>query len=151
MLFEYHATELKTMIMKFFSYVLILLILPFTSAFDTDENREHGTLIQKWVMVDSNDEGILYKSDTRFDEHKSGMEFMKDGTMVVRQNAGWCGTPPITYENFSGTWTAISKTEVALAYEFWGGTIKSTMTIVKLNKKELLVKLKIDEVIRSQD
>jgi len=137
--------------MKFFSYLLVLLILPVTSAFNSAEDKELGALFQKWVFVDSSDEGILYESHSRLKEDKSGMEFMKDGTMVVRQNDGGCGTPPISYGNFSGTWTAISKTEVALEYEYWGGTIKSTMTIVKLNKKELLVKLEMDEIIRSQD
>lgn len=137
--------------MKFFSYVFILLVLPLTSAFDTPENKEFVTIFQKWVFVDTNEEGTLYESDTQWDEHKSGMEFRKDGTMVVRQNAGWCGTPPISFGNFSGTWTAISKTELALEYEYWGGTMKSTMNIVKLNKKELLVKIKVDEVIRSQN
>jgi len=151
MLFEYYEVELKTIIMKIFGYLLILLILPLASAFDSADDKELGTLFQKWVFVDSHDDGILYESGSRFKEDKSGMEFMKDGTMVVRQNAGWCGTPPISYGNFSGTWTAISKTEVALEYAYWGGTIKSTMTIVKLNKKELLVKLEMDEIIRSVD
>ena len=134
--------------MKIFSYLLILLILPLTSAFDTTDHKELGTLFQKWVFVDSNEEGLLYVSDARFKEDKSGMEFRKDGTLVVRQNSGWCGTPPISYGNFSGTWTAISKNEFALSYKFWGGTMNSTMTIVKLNKKELVIKLHMDEVIR---
>jgi len=134
--------------MKIYNYLLILLMLPLTSAFDTANDKELGTLFKKWVFVDSNEEGILYESGAQFKEDKSGMEFMKDGTMVVRQNGGWCGTPPIAYENFTGTWRAISKTEFALSYKFWGGTIKSTMTVVKLNKKELVVKLTMDEVIR---
>ena len=137
--------------MKLLSYVLILLILPVTGAFDSAENKETGILFQKWVFVDSNEEGGRYESRPQWQEDQSGMEFMKDGTMVIRQNAGWCGTPPITYSNFSGTWTKISKTELALEHEYWGGTIKSTLTIVKLNKKELLVKFKMQEIIRSQD
>lgn len=137
--------------MKIFSYLLILLILPVSGAFDTPENKELGTLFQKWVFVDYGDEGTLYESRSRFKEDEPGMEFKKDGTLVVRQNAGWCGTPPISYANFTGTWTAISKTEVALEYPFWGGTMKRTMTIVKLNKKELFVKLKMNGTIRLED
>ncbi|MEM7087011.1 MAG: hypothetical protein AAF489_12555 [Bacteroidota bacterium] len=137
--------------MKFFSYLLILLILPVTGAFNAVESDKKETLIKKWVFVDSNDQGILYKSHAQLKEDKGGMEFMRDGTMVVRQNAGWCGTPPITYANFPGTWTASSKKEVALEYEYWGGTIKSTMTIVKLDKNELLVKFERNELIRSND
>jgi len=136
--------------MKFFSYLLILLILPVSGAFDTPENKELGSLFQKWVFVDYSDEGTLYESHSQLKENEAGIEFKKDGTLVIRQNGGWCGTPPISYENFPGTWTAISKTEVALTYEFWGGTMKKTMTIVKLNKMELLVKLEMDEIIRSE-
>ena len=42
------------------------------------------------------------------DEAFYGFIIGEDGSFTERKNTGWCGTPPITYGNFEGSWTAVS-------------------------------------------
>ena len=69
---------------------------------------ENGGIVGTWVEnVDVSqavvDDGVtrLSRSDD-LDEHSYGFTILEDGTFIERKNAGWCGTPPIFYDNFSG-------------------------------------------------
>lgn len=67
-----------------------------------------------------------------------GFAFKSDGVFVERKNAGWCGTPPITYADFEGTWTVVdSKIIITVAY--WGGTADYQWKIISIDSKELKI------------
>ncbi len=36
---------------------------------------------------------------------RAGICFKSGNEFVERKNAGWCGTPPVSYANYDGTWT----------------------------------------------
>jgi len=55
--------------------------------------------------------------------------FNSDGTMVERKNSGDCGTPPIVYANYGGTWRIINDTLVRVNVGYWGGTTTYNMNI----------------------
>lgn len=50
------------------------------------------------------------------------LEFADEGALTVRQNAGWCGTPPISYRTYEGGSFDLSESgQLTLKHEFWGG------------------------------
>ncbi|HSR18500.1 MAG TPA: hypothetical protein VLM39_10470, partial [Ignavibacteriaceae bacterium] len=60
-------------------------------------------LVGSWVLKGFDDEDpnitILQRS-AGLDSSSGGFIFYNDGRLLERKNAGWCGTPPISYANF---------------------------------------------------
>jgi len=103
-------------------------------------------ILGHWSYESTNKEEVkTYKSRNSFPRTKGGIAFLEDGKLIVRQNAGWCGTPPISYRNFDGNWKWINENTIALEYAFWGGTINEEWEIVSVDKNVLNIKsLKYD-------
>lgn len=127
--------------------VLLLTIVMFllTGHRSSDSNElEKDQLIAVWVHSRYNSDGIEFVKGKRFKKACPGLEFKKNGNLIKRQNVGWCGTPPVTYGNFNGTWEFTSDSTLRVNYEFWGGTDKEDWRIIELNAH----KLKIEPIAR---
>ena len=66
-------------------------------------------------------------------------KFNSDGTLVERKNAGFCGTPPITFDNFPGTWEIINDTLIQVNGSYWGGTTSYKLDIETVSPTKLRV------------
>ncbi len=74
------------------------------------------------------------------DQFRYGFSIKEDGTFLERKNAGWCGTPPISFENFEGTWSALSDSLLQITVGYWGGTMSYQIRIVSLAKETLRIR-----------
>ena len=63
--------------------------------------------------------------------------FNSDGTMTERKNSGWCGTPPISYADYPGSWSVLNDTMINVTVGYWGGTINYKLDIETLNSELL--------------
>lgn len=72
-----------------------------------------------------------------FENNHYGFTFRKDGTFIERKNSGWCGTPPIAYDNFEGVWNPLNDTLIDITVAYWGGTLTYQMWIVSVDAEEL--------------
>lgn len=45
----------------------------------------------------------VYTRTTAF-TNQAGLQFSGSGQFVERANSGWCGTPPISYADYTGRW-----------------------------------------------
>lgn len=105
----------------------------------TDNNATNSDLqnfneiIGIWVQLDYSDGIYTYQKFDAFADDRPGIEFRSDFTLIKRQNAGWCGTPPITYANFDGTWKKIADQRIELIYNYWGGLDTSEAEIITCN------------------
>ncbi len=75
----------------------------------------------------------------KFEQDKPGYAFKPNGLLISRQNAGWCGTPPVSYEESPGAWSQDGN-KVKLNGKFWGGTMATEFEISKLDGNQLEVK-----------
>lgn len=76
---------------------------------------------------------VMTKADSLASD-KYGFTFFANGEFIERKNAGWCGTPPISYGNFKGRWNKISDSLIDIKVAYWGGQDTFGITIVSLNK-----------------
>ena len=67
----------------------------------------------KSIYTYSRDNTLLFDS--------MGIQFVNNGTLIERKNAGWCATPPITYDNYSGKWKIQNSDEIEIDVFYWGG------------------------------
>lgn len=123
--------------MKHTSLFIISLVLLFTSCkkdeISIDPNNQ---LIGIWNVSAYDGNATLYVRSPEFiDEY--GFQFNSNGTLTERQNSGWCGTPPITYADYSGSWKYINDTLIEVEVGFWGGISTYQLDIELLDSQHL--------------
>lgn len=128
---------------------LIIPIMMFSCEKDiveTDALGENAGIIGIWVEEIDRSLPVIEDGITRlnrsaeFDPGSYGFSIHEDGTFIERKNAGWCGTPPISYDNFEGTWEPLSDSLLDITVAYWGGTLTYQMRIVILEEDKLGIK-----------
>jgi len=93
-----------------------------------------------WVENEYRGDTLFLQRNGAFDKEKYGFTISDDGTFIEHKNAGWCGTPPITYDSFDGTWEAVSDSLIDITVAFWGGMMTYQIRIVSLDAEELAIR-----------
>lgn len=71
-------------------------------------------------------------------DNQYGLSFEQNNRLIERKNSGWCGTPPISHSDYTGTW--IQKDSIiSINVGYWGGTLDYSWKIVAVNQVELTV------------
>ncbi len=122
-------------IVLFLISVIILL-----SCDDIPTTHSGNKYLGTWVF-DSADSNITHLiRSTEFDNDKYGFSILEDNIFVERKNAGWCGTPPISYQNYTGEWKDKNETTLIIKVGYWGGITKYDLEIVSKTDGTLSVK-----------
>lgn len=120
--------------------IVIILVSVFTLYSFSFNQVIDSTLEGTWVYSNYEDLQQVYKKRKGFNKRNPGFQLNADGTMLKRQNSGWCGTPPITYTNSKGTWELETESILRFEYDYWGGRDTMRMEIISHNSRELIVK-----------
>lgn len=124
-------------------FVLLLAVLLISCEEDlleADALGENAGIVGTWIDEGYEDDLTLLVRGESLDHSKYGFIIREDGTFIERKNAGWCGTPPITYDNFEGTWEALSDSLLDITVAYWGGTMTYQMRIVSLDAEALKIR-----------
>jgi hypothetical protein len=84
------------------------------------------------------DAAVFTRSDAFTDNHC--YRFKSDGTLTERKNSGWCGTPPVSYADYNGTWTIINDTLINVNVGYWGGNTSYKLDIEKIDESALVIR-----------
>jgi len=93
-----------------------------------------------WVYQSESEGVITYKQSVNFNDDLPGIEFKDNGVFIQRANSGFCGTPPISYTNYSGHWEEAVENFYLIEVPYWGGIQNYTIQLVSLIEDELKVK-----------
>ena len=93
-------------------------------------------LIGVWNYSASTDSVNIYVRSSEFSD-TPGYKFNSDGTLTERKNSSWCGTPPIIYADYSGSWSVENDTLIKLTSGYWGGSMTCKLDLEMLNSKLL--------------
>ena len=128
--------------MKATVFALCLACIVVASACKDQPMQPSGSdrFIGTWVLNAYEDDLTVMERSLGLDSSKYGFTLFPDGRVLERKNAGWCGTPPIAYANFSGAWKAINDTLLDVNVGYWGGRLNYKLQIVALTKSELRVR-----------
>ena len=88
---------------------------------------------------------ILYKRVKTLPANSSSIKFLNDGTLIERKNAGWCGTPPIVYADFSGNWRVQNK-NIIIDVAYWGGMEQKTWKIIDVTNTSLRIEINVENI-----
>lgn len=114
------------------SIIFLLLIPLFSCERKSVTNHSDIFITGTWIQSGNEENILVMKRASQLDEHKYGFIFFADGKFVERKNAGWCGTPPISYANYDGTWARESDELIDITVGYWGGEISYKMKIISL-------------------
>lgn len=130
-------------------YLICLFALSFFS-FQYKDTAAHKELmvVGTWVQTGYGDKTYTYERAQKLDRNQPGLTLKADGTLIKRQNAGWCGTPPITYANNAGHWQQKEDGTLNLEYSFWGGTGILKLDLVEINETQMRAKVLEYETVK---
>ena len=127
----------KIFMRRLFFFISILII---TAGCSKEEIKidPDNLMLGTWVFDKFDDNSYTFYRSNSFVENHC-YKFNSDGTLTERKNSGWCGTPPVSYADYSGTWTAQSESEIEINVGYWGGSVDYFINILKLDKDSLKV------------
>lgn len=95
-------------------------------------------VIGYWSEPEMVDTLWRYKRVSGLSENAYTLALKEDFTVSERKNVGWCGTPPISYGNYDGTWKR-KDSVIRISVGYWGGTADFEWKIISVNDKYLTV------------
>jgi hypothetical protein len=97
-------------------------------------------IVGTWVEDRQQGDTLYLDRSGSFDQEKYGFSIHDDGTFIEHKNAGWCGTPPIAYDSFEGSWEPVSDSLLDITVAYWGGVMTYQIRIVSLAGDELAIR-----------
>ncbi len=121
---------------------LIILLFAFT-IIACEKNTENSAprndhLIGSWFNPQYNDSIVTYERSEGLIDNEYGFSFNEDKTFIERKNSGWCGTPPISYADYDGSWTE-KDSIIDINVGYWGGTSDYTWKMVSVDETNLKI------------
>jgi len=120
----------------FKTFLLLIIILLTACNQNEDKLNPPDPLIGYWINPEYVDDQMTLMKSSNFNENDYGIAFFEDGTLIER-SSGLCGTPPITYSDFEGTWTKTNTTIDMTMINQWIDEIQ--WDIINLEDDKLVV------------
>lgn len=110
-------------------------------------NKETNLLIGNWKNQIINDSIFIFTRTSVLIENEYGFTFKPNNQFVERKNTSWCGTPPVTFNDYQGIWAG-NDSIINITVAYWGGLADYQWKIISVDNHNLKV-YKIKENFRS--
>ncbi|MGC9343506.1 MAG: hypothetical protein ACP5E3_12450 [Bacteroidales bacterium] len=125
--------------------ILIVVIIIFAGC----EKEEDSPFISQtdklyigyWKDKTTTDSTFIFERKSQLADDAYAFGILSDGTFLENKNAGWCGTPPITYAEFEGSWLELKGDTLLIETEYWGGGMSFYMIIKSVTENKLEAKI----------
>lgn len=101
---------------------------------------DNSGIVGTWIEDSFKGDTLLLDRSGKLAADRYGFTIKEDGTFIEHKNAGWCATPPITYDNFDGTWEAVSDSLLNITVAYWGGVMTYQIRIVYVDGARLAIR-----------
>jgi len=117
--------------------VLALLVSCEHEFLDAEMLGKNAEIIGTWIEKGYEEDVALFARGTELDKTKYGFTINEDGTFIERKNARWDVAASVNFDNFDGSWEAVSDSLLEITVGYWGGTMTYQMRIVFLDQTNL--------------
>lgn len=124
---------MKTRITIFLTLILFVLV-----ACDKNDDNPSDLLIGSWINPIANDSILTFAKANSLKDNDYGFVFNPDQEFIERKNSGWCGTPPISYADFDGSWSK-NDSLIYITVGYWGGLANYQWKIVSVDNNSLTI------------
>lgn len=115
-----------------------LALMPSCKKDEVKLDLNQDKLVGSWINPVYQDSLIILVRSDSLKVNQYGICFKEDGKLLERKNIGWCGTPPVSYSDYEGTWSKQDST-VTVNVGYWGGTSVYKLIIFSLSENKLTV------------
>jgi hypothetical protein len=139
--------------MKTINIILISLSIFILSACKQSTEppiNESNKLLGTWIKPVYVDTLRRFERTNALQDTAYGFSILSDKVFIERKNSGWCGTPPISYENYKGSWTE-NDYILSINVGYWGGTVDYQWKIISVDDKYLTVYKIKEEFYQKQE
>jgi hypothetical protein len=105
---------------------------------DVQPDAGVSPFIGYWVNPVYSDTTVTYTRSTALPHDSYGFLLSDNYKFVEHKNVGSCGTPPIVYGIYEGSWTSIEDT-LKVTVGYWGGVTTYKWLIVNIEKDKLVI------------
>jgi len=130
--------------MKMKPTILAMMLLGIVACKKDNEAKpivSNNKLIGYWLNPVYADSTVTYGRVSELKDKSYGIVFKADGTCVERKINGWCGTPPVTYSDYNGTWT-MADSVISIKVGYWGGVASYTWKLKSVTNDSLKIVIK---------
>lgn len=127
---------------------IIILLLISTLIFACNDNDDSIKIIQNNLLIGSwinptntgIDSEIKYERSNSLKENQYGISFLTQNVFIER-SSGWCGTPPLVFDNYQGTWERKNSIIDISINNGFDGLSNIQWKIKSLDEKHLILKI----------
>ncbi len=101
-------------------------------------DAKSSSIVGKWENPICKNDTIIYTNAGNDEVYCYYINFKSDGLLVERKNAGWCGTPPIAWENYDGSWE-MNDSIIKVSVAYWGGQAKYQWKLISVSQNQLKI------------
>ncbi len=118
---------------------LITLAALFSCSKETIElDAKSSSIVGKWEKPTYSNDTLTFAKAPEKKEYEYLIQFKSDGSLMERKNAGWCGTPPIAWENYEGSWE-MKDSVIRVSVGYWGGQAKYQWKLLSVSQNQLKI------------
>lgn len=107
------------------------------SVLETEEPTSSNLLEGYWINGELADTIYAYQRADSLSGNQYCFGLETNGVFVENKNAGWCGTPPVYYQRFTGEWS-LNDSILTVSVPYWGGMSHYTWKIVNVDEETLV-------------
>lgn len=130
---------------KLLIYISPIIFMMIAASCEEEEqpyiSNEDALYIGYWKDRGSTDSTFLFERINELAKDTYAFGILSDGTFVENKNAGFCGTPPITYAEYAGSWLELSTDSLLINTKYWGGNMSFYLIIKSVSEKKLEAKI----------
>jgi hypothetical protein len=127
-----------------FRISLLVLILISCEKKNDYFKKSSDLFIGNWINPQYEDTIVTYSKSEKLILDQYGFTCNTDFSFVERKNAGWCGTPPISYSDYTGTWIE-NDSIVDISVGYWGGIVEYKWKVLSIDNQALkILQLSVD-------
>ena len=123
--------------------ILILSIFLVWSCRENQAIDPNNPILGTWIykdyeQINPNEYATVYERKAQL-EGCGGIVFKTANQLIERKNAGWCGTPPISYGDYDGRWYLNDK-KITTESDGWNGKVTTRYEIISVDSNTLKLK-----------
>jgi len=116
---------------------LIAFAALFSCSKETIElDAKSSSIVGKWENQTYKNDTIIFTKASEKKEYEYLLQFKSDGSLMERKNSGWCGTPPIAYADYDGSWE-MNDSIIKVSVGYWGGQAKYQWKLLSVTQNQL--------------
>ena len=125
--------------MKCKSIFLLAIFFGFLACSQPEELAEDQLKITGvWINQQANDNTFTYQRAESLIDNEYCFAISPNGKFTEHKNSGFCGTPPISYAEYEGSWT-YSDSILHISVPYWGGNSTYKWKVLEVDETHISI------------